>query len=232
MSSDEDYSFENISQIRQKERRKQLSKLHLDFYERFTHRLDKLKTLYQEENNKDQASLRSMMYADEIRKTKLIFEEIRTRRLRKIALAALRSATKEPEPPQNLLPTEHELFDDMVAVLKRNKRALDAIMGVAGDGDDASMDLELKTEDLIVMEPASEVGEVRSPEEAEEREEPQTLTPGGEEDLALIRVLGDTDSFLGTDQRSYNLRKEDILEIPMSIANLLIKNKKAELFSA
>ena len=104
-------------------------------------------------------------------------------------------------------------------------------MGVESEGEEPSADMEIKTEDLIVMEPQVEAEAVEQESPAPAEAEPATA-PETSDGLALIRVLGDTDSFLGPDQRSYNLRKEDVLEIPVSIANILIKNKKAELFSA
>jgi len=71
----------------------------------------------------------------------------------------------------------------------------------------------------------------------EEHEEGPLVSAPSEErgegsDLTLVRVLGDIESFMSPDKRSYNLRREDILELPSSIANILKENKKAELYSA
>jgi DNA replication initiation complex subunit (GINS family) len=229
MSVEDDYSFENISQIRQKERRKPLSQLPINFYERFAERLEKLKELFQEENQKDPTSLKSMMFADEVRKTKLIFDEIRRRRKRKIILLALSVTPQDSEPPSELLPIERELFNDIVMALKENQKAVEGIMGLDTYDEDEEVSLdqtEIKTEDLIVMEPVVE--------EMKERPEAETaaLVQGEETDLAMVRVLGDIGSFMSPDKRSYNLRKEDILELPASIANILKEHKKAELYSA
>lgn len=227
MSRSEDYSFEKITQMKQKERRKTLSKLPKDFFERFAERLQQLKELFQKENKKDLTSLRSMMYADEIRKTKLILDEILRRRKRKIILAALRSAENNSNPPADLLPQEHQLFDQLVADLKSNQRAIEGILGdeVYDDDEELTPDqVEIKTEDMIVMEPVPEAEEI-----GEQGALPVEQT---ESELAMVRVLGDIGSFMSPDKRSYNLRKEDILEVPMSIAKILVNHKKAELYSA
>jgi len=227
MTLSEDYSFEKITQMKQKERRKTLSKLPKEFYERFAERIEQLKELFQEENKKDPTSLRSMMYADEIRKTKLILDEILRRRKRKIILAALRSAEVNTEPPADLLPLEHELFDKLVADLKSNQRSIEGILGdeVYDDDKELAPDrVEIKTEDMIVMESLPEMDEAQQQDAAAED---QT-----EAELAMVRVLGDIGSFMSPDKRSYNLRKEDILEVPMAIAKILINHKKAELYSA
>ena len=52
-------------------------------------------------------------------------------------------------------------------------------------------------------------------------------TPG----YSLVRVLADVDSFLAPDKRSYKLRKEDVLELPAQIAELLRGKKKVEIYA-
>lgn len=224
MPAEDAYSYENISQIRQKERGRTLSKLPFDFYEMFSKRLEKLKDDYQKEYQKDPTTLRSMMRADEVRKTKLIFDEIFRRRKRKIVLAALGNIVDDSQAPSELLPLERQLYDDLILVLKRNSRELDKIFGNEVETEvEIDIDAPIETE---IKVPALE------PEEKEEapREPKQKKIEDGP--TALIRVLDDLGSFMGPDQRSYTLRKEDVLEVPVSIAEILKQNNKAEVYSS
>jgi DNA replication initiation complex subunit (GINS family) len=225
MKKEDSYSFENISQIRQKERGKTLSKLPTDFYEKFSDHLKEKKERLQKEYSKNPTALSTMMYADEIRKEQLIFEEIYKRRRRKILLAAITESVENATFGQELLPIERELYNEFCTVIRKNKTTIDAIDEKEG-GAPIVVVQEIKAPEAKAPEP------VKSPTKPErgiqEHKASEIEETASQQEYRMIRVLEDIDSFM-TAQQSYKLRKEDILELPAQIADLLMKNKKAEI---
>jgi DNA replication initiation complex subunit (GINS family) len=285
MKTDDAYSFENVSQIVKKERGKSLVKLPPDFYEMFAKHMEDLKSRYLKESSKGSASLTAMILADEILKTQRMLDEMIKRRRRKIALAALGEGGEGPVAPSELMPLERQLFDELVAVFKKEKVGIDGLFGgqaetPKGEGSIPQIDIasviqiagpdmgpgpqmaqmpaqaplpraERRAEAAAkVTAPQPPAPEPKRPapaaaqphsagaketKGAKERKDgpgteakPQAKVPG----YTMVRVLADVDSFLAPDKRSYKLRKEDVLELPSQIAELLGGKKKVEIFTA
>ena len=278
MKIDDAYSFENLSQIVKTERGKSLVKLPADFYEMFAHHTEELKSRFQKENAKDSASPTAMLLADEVLKTQRMLEEMVRRRRRKIVLAALGEGRDGPVAPNELMPMERMLFDELVAVFRKDKSSIDRLFGAQPDASKGGPDIAPINIDSVLQiakpEPEapahatpaapaekaahapkgpavqSSLPEARKPAAA--RPEPATPAPKqskeskekkdapgasqGKQDMGqgytMVRVLADMDSFLAPDKRSYKLRKEDVLELPSQIAELLKSKKKVEIFTA
>lgn len=280
MKTDDAYSFENISQIVKKERGKSLVKLPADFYEMFARHMEDLKSRYLKENAKDSASLTAMMTADEILKTQRMLDEMVRRRRRKIVLAALGEGGEGPIAPQELMPMERQLFDELVGVFRKEKTGIDKMFG--GQVDVPKTESEVRPIDIDsviqIAKPEPELAPLLTQAPLTRPEAPVAATPklsvpqtvaqeakrpvtastqpsapitkerkdgkekkgaavkgteakGQAPGYTMVRALTDVDSFLAPDHRSYKLRKEDVLELPSQVAELLKGKKKVELFA-
>jgi DNA replication factor GINS len=151
---------------------------------------------------------------DEIRSATGKVEDIVRRRIGKIVKLAS-SGTKTP--PKGMLAEEERIFAGVKRYVDEGKERLFALMMGEQEGERAGVRAE---------------GEV----EAEGEESPwhifkstePTPVKDRDEDLHIVRILEDIPTFMGTDGRIYKVKREDVIMLPKTNAEILCKRGVAE----
>ncbi len=203
----DDIGFTEISEVYRNERRsKTLTHIKGDFFGRASQYLARLKEEYSDENtNGSVSSAKAMMLQDEIKKVQKRLDQTYCHRERKISLAAL-AGVSGSEMPKYLTENEKKLYSSLVDILRHFR----------GGGTD---DIAEKIAASVPVEeraPGSEVAE-------EEISEPERE----EVPIATVQILEDIPSFTGTN-RVYNLKKQDVVTLPINFADVLIARGAAK----
>ncbi len=135
-------------------------------------------------------------------------------RLRKILMLALvQSETRKADRTEigRMIPEERALFDEITAALESCR--LNILEGPEGAVSPPG-------------EQAPEPGEIPAAAEdayVEEDAQPESSP----HEMAVVRILQDTEPFMGVDGRVYNLAREDVVTLPAPNANVLCERNIA-----
>ncbi len=133
------------------------------------------------------------LFSDEISNTKKIINSIYELREKKIVYNALSTVRSGTPDLKNLLEVEKRLFDSLVEQIRSSRQE--------------------------IFE-----GKKESPQPETPKTKPVAPPPAREPNTnPIVRVVEDTPTFVGTDEKTYSLRKEDVLSIPPDTAGPLIK---------
>lgn len=133
------------------------------------------------------------LFSDEIQNTKKIANSIYELREKKIVQAALSTVRGGTPDLRNLLEIEKKLYDTLVEQITVSRREI----------------LEESSAS------SSKKHRVPSPVVEQSKNEPNTNP--------IVRVVEDTPEFVGTDMKTYSLRKEDVLTLPKEMSDPLLK---------
>lgn len=206
--AEEGVSFERITRIYREETSKStLTKLEADFYDKLNEYFEDLKSRANKEISKDAHSSKAVLLQDEVRKINQKRDQIFRARERKIVLMA----------SSKVGGTEVD-----TKVLTRNEKALFALL---------VQNLRGARSEIFGEEKASKKAEPE-PEKKVERKMPEPpkkelITEDQEEGTAVIKVLEDIPPFAGIDV-TYELKKEEIVTLPMKVATILSESGKAK----
>ena len=154
---------------------------------------------------------RGELVEDEIRNVWMKTEDIIRRRIGKIVKLAS-SGIKAV--PKGMLAEEEAIFAGVKGHVEEGKARLFAL--ILSDKEKSEGGSE-KVEEVIVGSMFKEV-------EA-------SSTKAGNEELHIVRVLEDIPTFMGTDGRIYKIKKEDVIMLPKTNAEILCKRGVAVRFS-
>jgi DNA replication factor GINS len=200
----EEITLERILQVyREESRKKALSPLERDFWERVQRYVAGLEEDLRKESAVDPNSAKAALLRDELKKVLKRREQIWQYRGRKIALMACSAASGASVDTSPLTPLEEESFNAMLQVMEEGRQ---------------------KAFQMEVEEAPQETKP--EAERKEEKRVPRTRKKP-REDRVLVRILEDIPPFLGLDV-TYNLRKEDVISLPEEVAKVLIGKGKAE----
>ncbi|HDS45121.1 MAG TPA: DNA replication complex GINS family protein [Methanomicrobia archaeon] len=192
---------------------------------------------------------RAELVEDEIRNARMKVEDIVRRRIGKIVkLASSGSRTL----PRGMLAAEEEIFTGVKRHVDEGKERLLALMldqrGSAASA--AQSELKRSVQENVPKAQHS-VRKAESGSNEEEKEQPQhpgkreeqpksswnlfrstKPTPARErgEELHIVRILDDLPPFMGIDGRIYKLKREDVILLPKTNAEILCKRGVAERF--
>ena len=189
---------------------------------------------------------RAELVEDEIRNARMKVEDIVRRRIGKIVkLASSGSRT----PPRGMLAAEEEIFTGVKQHVDEGKERLLALMLDQLLTSEAQSELK-----KVVQEPVPKAqqrerkahrgqkDEEEQPQHQEKRKEQHGSswnlfrspkpTPARErgEELHIVRILDDIPPFMGIDGRIYKLKREDVIMLPKTNAEILCKRGVAERF--
>jgi DNA replication initiation complex subunit (GINS family) len=137
--------------------------------------------------------LKLKLFADETQNTKKIANSIYELREKKIVQAALATARGAAPDLSNLLDIEKKLYNALVEQILVSRKEIF----------EEPIDRDSK------KQPASP---------------PVVDQPKGDPNTnPIVRVLEDTPEFIGTDEKTYSLRKEDVLSLPHGMTEPLLK---------
>jgi len=137
--------------------------------------------------------LKLKLFSDEISNTKKIISSIYELREKKIVHTALSTVRSGTPDLKNFLEVEKRLFDSLVKQISSSRQEV----------------FEGHKEHPPTTSLPSQ------PEEPSPVREPNTNP--------VVRVIEDTPEFVGTDEKTYALRKEDVLSLPNETAGPLLK---------
>jgi len=137
--------------------------------------------------------LKLKLFTDEVQNTKKIANSIYELREKKIVQAALATARGAAPDLKNLLDIEKKLYSALVEQIAVSRKEI----------------FEEPTDRHLKKQPAS------PPVVDQPKRDPNTNP--------IVRVLEDTPEFIGTDEKTYSLRKEDVLSLPREMTEPLLK---------
>jgi DNA replication initiation complex subunit (GINS family) len=133
------------------------------------------------------------LFTDEISNMKKIINSIYEQREKKIVHNALSTVRSGTPDLKNLLEVEKRLFDSLVEQIRSSRQEI----------------FEGKKD-------STPSGDLSS--------QPAEMSPARESNTnPIVRVVEDTPAFVGTDEKTYALRKEDVLSLPSETAGPLLK---------
>ena len=224
MPGEEDVNFERVTKVyREESGKKTLVGLEANFYDKLAAYVARLDESANKESQKDPNSPKALLLQDELRKVRKRRDQIFTYRERKLALlASSRASGAEVEIPSLPVP-ERILFDNMVALLRKSRA--DAFGASPFGAEPPPRESEPKGAEAGTSPKDASRMKVVKAEETRRVATPPTL-----KDHVLVHVLEDLPPFAGIDT-TYRLRKEDVVTLPKTIAQILVDRGKARIIT-
>lgn len=223
MPGEEEVNFERVTKVyREESSKKTLVTLEADFYDKLAAYLARLDEAAQREAQKDPNSPKALMLQDELRKVRKRREQIFTYRERKLALLASSKASGADIEAMNLPTQERALFDAMVALLRKARQEAFGGSPYGSEPRPASPPGVPATSPGEAKGPGETMKTVRSAETRKPRAAP-TL-----KEHVVVHILEDLPPFAGIDT-TYHLKKEDVVTLPKTIAQILVDRGKARI---
>ncbi len=226
MPGEEEVNFERVTKVyREEGGKKTLVSLEEDFYDKLAAYVKRLEEAANREAQANPNAPKALMLQDELRKVLKRREQIFTYRERKLALLASSKASGAEIGMLTLPRQDRVLFDQMVALLTRTRA--DAFGGSPFGSESGP------SEAVPAAEPAppASVPEKKAPSgmkvlSSEETKKPKVAP--SLKDHVVVHVLEDLPPFAGLDT-TYHLRKEDVVTLPKTIAEILVSRGKARI---
>lgn len=200
--------IEKLWEILYKERNTaSLQELPENFCEEVCEYMEKLK---EEKGEADER--RRELVEDELRNAKMKAEDIIRRRigkLVKLASSGMKTA------PKGMLEEEERIFEGVKSHVEGGKERIFALMQGDKEGEGRREEKSEKRE--LAEQTAKEV-------------EKTVSAKNRDEELHIVRVLEDIPTFMGTDGRIYKVKKEDVIMLPKTNAEILCKRGVAMRF--
>lgn len=218
---EEEVNFERVTRVyREESGRKTLVVLESDFYNKLASYIARLDEAANKESQKDPNSPKALLLQDELRKVRKRRDQIFTYRERKLALLASSRASGAEVDVPNLPAQERTLFEEMVALLKKSRS--DAFGASTSEPGPAPVPVPQE-------KPASGSREKPAGMKVVRAEDTKRIpaTPSLK-DHVLVHVLEDLPPFAGIDT-TYRLKKEDVITLPKTIAEILVNRGKARI---
>lgn len=225
MPGEEEVNFDRVTKVyREEGGKKTLVSLEQDFYDKLAAYVKRLQEGASREAQADPNSPKALMLQDEFRKVLKRREQIFTYRERKLALLASSKASGAEIEVMTLPHQDRSLFDAMVALLVQTRA--DAFGGSPFGSESGP------TEPTTEAEPAAPANPERKPPagmkvlSSAETKKPKVAP--SLKDHVVVHVLEDLPPFAGLDT-TYSLRKEDVVTLPKTIAEILVTRGKARI---
>ncbi len=146
---------------------------------------------------------------DELRNARMKVEDIIRRRVGKIVKLAS-SGVSVRTPSKGMLEEERAIFEGVKSHVEAGRERIFALISGAGGGEEEVKRGGKKREAAEVASP-----EVASPDPPARDEEESN------EEFQVVRALEDLPTFMGIDGRIYKVKKEDVLTLPKTNAEIL-----------
>ena len=150
---------------------------------------------------RETSSQKQILLKDEIQNTNKIVTNIYEQREKKILLAAISKARGGKPDLKNMVDAEKNLFEPVLDLMRKSRKKI----------------LEIET-----RENKSNDTKTVEPKEEEKTEEKQ------ENSNPIVRVTKDIPEFIGTDEKKYNLRNNDVVSLPKDMSDMLSKRGVVE----
>jgi DNA replication initiation complex subunit (GINS family) len=223
MQENEEINYRNIRKIQQMEKSSSiLTSIKISFYDDLIKYIDELDNLLKKETSSQKkrileeeikntkkiayniyASQKKRILEEEIKNTKKIAYNIYEQREKKILLAAISKIRGGNPDLKNIIDIEKNLFDSISDILYELRKKI----------------FEKNNKDhLVLKEQKKDI--IIQPIKIQEK---QTINKN-----PIIIINDDIPDFIGTDEKKYVLRKNDVLSIPKDMCDTLIKRGVAK----
>jgi DNA replication factor GINS len=164
---------------------------------------------------------RRELVEDEIRNARMKVEDIIRRRIGKIVKLA---SSGMKTAPKGMLEEEQMIFEGVKSHVEEGKEKIFALILGEKEGKSEKMDAEKENEKDVTHfdQTFSKFDEASSPAPVPAKNK--------NEELHIVRILEDIPTFMGTDGRIYKVRKEDVIMLPKTNAEILCKRGVAVRF--
>jgi len=219
---EEEVNFERVTKVyREESGKKTLVTLEADFYDKLAAYVARLDASANAESQKNPNAPKALLLQDELRKVRKRRDQIFTYRERKLALLASSRASGADVEVPNLPTQERVLFEGMVALLKASRA--DAFGATSTAKEPPAPAPEASTSKPT---PAAKDSDRMRIVRAEDTK--RTAVRPSLKDHVLVHVLEDLPPFAGIDT-TYRLKKEDVITLPKTIAEILVNRGKARI---
>jgi DNA replication factor GINS len=150
----------------------------------------------------ESSSQKQTLLKDEISNTKKILKNIYEQREKKILLAAVTKARGGNPDHKNMIEIEKNLFNSILNLMQNSRKHI-----------------------LEEVPRENKPGDTKKNERNEEEPKPVSNKSNTN---PIVRVKEDIPEFIGTNEKKYNLRKNDILSIPDDMSDMLSKRGVVE----
>jgi len=219
---EEEVNFERVTKVyREESGKKTLVALEADFYDKLASYIARLDESANKEVQKDPNSPKALLLQDELRKVRKRRDQIFTYRERKLALLASSRASGAEVDVPNLPAQERGLFDSMVALLAKSRADAFGRSPLAAPAESPTPPSPGARREVAKKEP-ERMKVVRA------EDTKRVMVPPSLKDHVLVHVLEDLPPFAGIDT-TYRLKKEDVVTLPKTIAQILVDRGKARI---
>ena len=193
---DEEYiSYKTLRKIQQMEKNSPvLTELTSNFYSELSEYLENMNNRLERETT----SQKQILLKDEIENTKKIAINIYEQREKKILLAAITKARGGNPDLKNMMDVEKDLYNPVLNQMLKSRKIF------------------LKNEN-----PDNSSNEVESVESKDDPNTPNKIEENQKTFNPIVRVTQDVPEFIGTDEKKYNLRNNDIISLPEEMSEML-----------
>lgn len=195
-----------------------LTELVSDFYDDLAEYLENLNNRLEKET----AHQKQILLNDEIQNTKKIAASIYEQREKKILLAAISKARGGNPDLKNMIDAEKDLYDSVLNVMLNSRKRFLEIKTKEKVLEDTTKTTKSK-EEAEKPEEAAETPKIKEPEEPVKIKETKQKNTN-----PIIRITKDIPEFIGTDEKKYNLKNNDVLSLPEDMSEMLLKRGAAE----
>ena len=224
---DETFTFETIAQVYREERSSTtLTELPLHFFQQFADYLERLRNSYLEERKNDPSSPKTMMLEDEYNKAQKRASQIYEHRERKVVLLALQAANGGKPNLKLMTKEEKNAFATLVDTLSKNRSQI--LLKKEEDACELKTFLtkEQKPSEVEAKDEIGEVSDTHIEEKMKVKEGEESLIDDLQQENPVLLILEDIPSF-ETEERTFNLKKDDTITLPKKFARILCKHGKA-----
>src|SRR3989442_4149142 len=219
---EEEVNFERVTKVyREESGKKTLVALEAYFYDKLASYIARLDESANKEAQKDTNSPKALLLQDELRKVRKRRDQIFTYRECKLALLASSRASGAAVDVPHLPDHERGLFESMVALLSKSR--VDAF-----GGSHLAAPVESPMPQSPAARPAAAKKEPERRKVVRAEDTKRVAVPPSLKDHVLVHVLEDLPPFAGIDT-TYRLKKEDVVTLPKTIAQILVDRGKARI---
>jgi len=204
---DEEISYKTLRKIQELEKNSPvLTELKPDFYVKLKNYLKNLESRLNSESLKQKYDL----LKEELSNIKKIATNIYEQREKKIVLAAITNVRGGKPDMTKMIDIEKDLYESILNLMLNSRKKF----------------LEGKTEVLVESKTLKKIEEEskdkkQKPSEAESNLKQEIKNP-------IVKITDNIPEFIGTDEKKYNLRNNDIISIPEDMSDMLIRRGVAK----
>lgn len=176
--------------------------------------------------------------SDEIGTVEEVTEAIYERRIGKVMKQASLTASGVPADEEGLTDEEAALFHDLVSVIKSNRDDVLTILQPDQSSiprNNSPADSVTTTEDQPTVEESSVESQPSDDVSRDEQSESESITRDdpppsdhGSIDRMTVRITKDVGEIYGVDERTYELTKDDVVDLPEDNATALLSRDAAD----